>query len=169
MLASCGHGARSAAPVSQLATTPSPAAATPTPIVSHKPNPVTTHKAKPVKHDDDPVVPFACKKPSPTPSPHFNTPEAAMRYLAAAWNRHDFVALCHVTNPDSRGLLNGMHGEAVNLRLNHCEALPDGTYECYFDHDYPTSMHKRGHGHAEFHVSAARKPGWYMSAFEGCG
>ena len=56
--------------------------------------------------------------PSPSPSitvesndqagPYFATPQAAMRYLAAAWNRHDKVALWHVTTPDGRNALEAM-------------------------------------------------------------
>src|SRR5262249_14340726 len=46
---------------------------------------------------------------------HFDTPEAAMRYLAAAWNADDQVALRHVTDPSARDQLDGMHAEAANL------------------------------------------------------
>jgi hypothetical protein len=48
--------------------------------------------------------------------PHFDSPEAAMRYLAAAWNRHDIVAMKRVTTPDGRAALIDMYDEAVNLR-----------------------------------------------------
>jgi hypothetical protein len=92
-----------------------------------------------------------------------------MRYLAAAWNRDDKVALCHVTTAAARGQLNGMHGEAVNLRLNHCSRMPAGDYECFFDHDYPAKLHKKGHGEAQFLAGPAKTPGWYMTVFEGCG
>lgn len=92
-----------------------------------------------------------------------------MRYLASAWNRNDLDELCHVTNPNARFLLNDMHGEAVNLRLNHCSPQPGGARICYFDHDYPKRMHKMGTGHAEFDVAPARRPGWYMTVLEGCG
>ncbi|MFL6240606.1 MAG: hypothetical protein ACJ735_14065 [Actinomycetes bacterium] len=156
----CGTGGAIAAhrPVAA----PSPAA-TPSPTQRHRTTP-----PRPAQHDaDTPSIPFGCKKPAP-PSPRFATPEAAMRYLAAAWNRRDDVSLCHVTTADARGQLNGMHTEAINLRLNHCERQPSGDYQCFFDHDFPASRHKHGTGHSEFLVGPAKTPGWYMTVFERC-
>lgn len=104
--------------------------------------------------------------------PHFDTPEAAMTYLASAWNRNDQVELDHVTNPAARAELAGMHDEAVNLRLNHCDRRPVGDYVCFFDHDYPAGTSTTlpgGVGHATFLVGPALTPGWYMTVFEGCG
>jgi len=92
-----------------------------------------------------------------------------MRYLAAAWNRHDKVALWHVTTPEGRSALEAMHSEATNLRLRTCTKNPIGDYTCVFDHDYPPSMHKRGQGTATFIAGPARAHGWYMTYFEGCG
>jgi hypothetical protein len=102
-------------------------------------------------------------------SPHFDTAEAAMRYLAEAWNRGDLDALCPVTNPNARLLLLNMHAEAVNLRLQRCMPRDDGSYQCTFKHDFPTLMHRRGVGHAWFLAAPADSPGWYMSTFQGCG
>jgi hypothetical protein len=103
--------------------------------------------------------------------PHFDTPQAAMIYLASAWNRNDIVALSHVTTPAARANLLAMHKEAVNLRLNHCAARPVGDYVCFFDHDYPVGATDTspGGGHSVFLVGPARTPGWYMTVFEGCG
>jgi hypothetical protein len=93
-----------------------------------------------------------------------------MRYLATAWNRHDIVAMKHVTTPDSRAALFGMYREAVNLRLDRCTANGgQGDYDCQVTHDYPASMHNKGVGHAEFLAGPARNPGWYMTVFVGCG
>jgi len=92
-----------------------------------------------------------------------------MRYLAAAWNRHDKVALWQVTTPDGRNELEAMRSEATNLRLRSCTKKPAGDYTCVFDHDYPPSMHKSGHGTATFLAGPARAHGWYMTYFEGCG
>lgn len=112
--------------------------------------------------------------------PHFGSPEAAMRYLADAWNRNDLVALKHVTNPAARDQLNNMHGVAINLRLNHCEARQgQGDYQCFFDHDYPphasTTLPSQAMvdtgapaGQAVFLVGPATTPGWYMTVFESC-
>jgi hypothetical protein len=113
-----------------------------------------------------PIEPPSCPGHS---SVHFDTPQAAMRYLASAWNRRDYAALCQVTNPDARYLLVNMHREAVNLRLKSCGKLMVGAYSCTFIHDYPASMHKQGHGRAWLDVAPARNPGWYMTVFEGCG
>ena len=104
-----------------------------------------------------------------TPDLYFATPEAAMRYLAAAWNRNDQVALRHVTTPDGRNALETMRSEAVNLRLEKCTKNPAGDYTCDFIHDYPRSMHKSGTGTATFIAGPAREHGWYMTYFEGCG
>jgi hypothetical protein len=121
----------------------------------------------------DRVVTTPTPTPSPTPTytgPHFDTPQAAMRYLAAAWNRHDIVAMKHVTTPDGRAALMGMYAEAVNLRLDYCVARAgQGDYDCHFIHDYPPRLHKTGHGEAEFLAGPARNPGWYMTVFVGCG
>jgi hypothetical protein len=107
--------------------------------------------------------------------PHFATAEDAMRFLADAWNRDDIVNLKHVTDPGARDELETMHGVAVNLRLNHCVAQPEGDYLCHFDHDYPphasTTMVEEHHGatgEAIFRVGPADTPGWYMTVFESC-
>jgi hypothetical protein len=102
-------------------------------------------------------------------SPHFDTPEDAMTYLASAWNRDDLADLCQVTNPNARLLLLEMHREAVHLRLSHCDKDSVGSYGCVFDHDYPKKLHKNGVGHTWVAVAAADIPGWYMTVYEGCG
>jgi hypothetical protein len=108
---------------------------------------------------------------SPTDRPpHFDTPEAAMTYLAAAWNSNDLVSLRHVTNPDARQQLDQMHAEATSLRLDHCDANPAGDYTCHFQHDYPAgySVPPDALGEAVFLVGPAETPGWYMTVFQGC-
>ena len=90
-----------------------------------------------------------------------------MRYLAAAWNSHDYAAICRVSDPNARSLLVDMHREAVNLRFSRCQS-EGGMYTCYFRHDYPRSMHRKGIGHAEFDVAPADDPGWYVTVV-GCG
>lgn len=121
--------------------------------------------------DDDkvrpPIAPPSC--PGGTPAVHFNTPEAAMTYLASAWNRDDLAELCQVTNPNARFLLNDMHKEAVNLRLISCRNTDVGMYQCIFKHDYPETMHKTGTGRTWLDVGAADNPGYYMTVYEGCG
>jgi hypothetical protein len=109
--------------------------------------------------------------PTTAGPPHFDTPQAAMTYLAAAWNANDTVALRHVTNPAARDALDAMHAEAVNLRLDHCDERPEGDYLCSFRHDYPagTATAEPGGGQAVFLVGPALTPGWYMTVLQSCG
>ena len=116
------------------------------------------------------LAPPASAVPSLFP---FATPQAAMRYLADAYNRNDTARLRKVTTPLARQALVQMRAEAVNLRLVGCDKQPAGDYLCHFAHDYPASlpMSQRDGttGHAEFLVGPATKQGWYMTVFESCG
>jgi len=106
----------------------------------------------------------------PTPAPlHFDSPEAAMRYLAAAYDRGDLEALRPVTTPGSRADLWMMRSEAVNLQLDRCTSDHHGGYLCEFTHDYPKSLHMKGHGSSTMAVLPAARPGWYMSGLLDCG
>jgi hypothetical protein len=100
--------------------------------------------------------------------PHFDTPQAAMTYLAAAYNRDDITAMHHVTEPRAFQRLMGMRSDAFNLRLKYCTPSPRGDYTCYFRHDFPASEHKSGHGEAVFIAAPALNPGWYMYQFQSC-
>jgi hypothetical protein len=109
---------------------------------------------------------------SPKPVPSFSTPEAAMVYLASAWNRGDLAELKHVTDPVARDLLWNMHREATNLRLKDCtydKQMRD--YSCLFTHDYPVGYQgaKGKVGNAVFRVGPVRRSGWYMTVYESCG
>ena len=102
----------------------------------------------------------------------FATPEAAMRYLAQAYNGNDGAGLRKVTTPSARLALEGMRSEAVNLRLDRCARQPAGDYVCTFTHDYPVTPGQKkpnGHGSATFTVGPATAPGWYMTVLESCG
>src|SRR5215467_8151352 len=104
-----------------------------------------------------------------TAEPHFRTPQAAMRYLAAAYNHHNAAALHEVTTPRSYRELKRMRSEAVNLRLDSCTRNRGrGDYTCTFTHGYPASLHQTGHGSSQFLVAPAIDPGWYMYALLGC-
>lgn len=135
-----------------------------------KATPVKTAGASTTATTDGPPATNAAGKP------HFDTPDAAMRYLAAAWNANDLVKLKHVTDPSARDQLNAMHGVAINLRLDHCDFNDGrGDYTCHFDHDFPphasTTMaidHANAPGEAVFVVGPADTPGWYMTVFESC-
>jgi hypothetical protein len=147
-------------------------AATPAPVSSTAAAPTPAPRAT-----DRPPHGAAVRPPIAKPecsggasgSPHFDTAEAAMRYLATAWNTNDLDALCHVTNPNARMLLLDMHRDAVNLRLDHCRHLDDGGAQCVFRHYYPPTMHRHGTGRTWLDAAPARNPGWYMTVFVGCG
>jgi hypothetical protein len=115
--------------------------------------------------------------PAPKPKPaspaiprlYFDTPQAAMRYLAAAYNRNDLVALGHVTTPVARVNLVAMRRTAVNLRLVDCTLNAGrGDYLCSFTHEYPPKLHQTGVGHAHFTAAPADKHGWYMTVLNDC-
>lgn len=133
--------------------------------------PAATHA--PV-HVDPPVPPKP--KPSLAPRPHFATPEAAMRFMARAWNDGDLEHLKWVTDPAVRVDLSNMHREAVNLRLASCEKDDDygkGQYLCTFTHDYPVGYAgykgPHGKGSAAFIAGPVSRTGWYMTEYITCG
>ena len=127
----------------------------------------------------------AAVTPSPTPTvPYFTTPEAAMRYLATAFNRHDLVSLKHVTTPIARDALEHMREEAVDLRLQSCTRNASRRdYDCTFRHGFPPGYDPKaphddaGFGYAEsakpgtatFVVGPAVRSGWYMTVLVSCG
>lgn len=141
----------------------------PAPAPSDAVQPVVVVKHAPRVPAPNVVPPLALPSCPGGPSVHFETPEAAMRYLASAWNRNDLAELCQVTNPNARLLLLDMHRQALNLRLQKCTYVEVGHYGCTFTHDYPPRLHMHGVGHAYMDVAAADKPGWYMTVYEGCG
>ena len=91
-----------------------------------------------------------------------------MRYLAAAYNRDDTLALKKVTTAAARAALADMRQEATNLQLTSCSQRPIGDYICQFRHDFPESRHRTGEGHATFLAAPADKPGWYMTVLMDC-
>jgi hypothetical protein len=149
LLAATACGGQSAS-VTTVAAQPSPS-----PSVSPSPSP----------------SPAASPVPPKQPGPHFATPEAAMRYLATAWNRMDMTALKHVTDPNARRLLIDMYREAAALKLDHCTARKGlGDFECFFTHGFPKGYKSKSPvGTAEFTVGPADRPGWYMTVFVDCG
>jgi hypothetical protein len=163
--------------------TPTPAAA-PAPIpVAAPAAPVAVAKAPvatvPASQRHTAAAP-APAPAAPTPKPaspaspaaprlFFDTPQAAMRYLADAYNRNDLLALGHVTTPVARVNLVAMRRTAVNLKLVGCTAnAARGDYTCAFTHDFPAATHRSGHGQAHFTVAPADRPGWYMTVLEDC-
>jgi hypothetical protein len=100
----------------------------------------------------------------------FRTPQAAMRYLADAYNRHDDRALRHVTNSEARHELAAMRSMAVNLRVQNCRLESGGMAECLFAHDYVSAAGPvAGPGTATMRVAPARRPGWVAKGEVDCG
>jgi hypothetical protein len=110
-------------------------------------------------------------------TPHFATPDIAMRYLASAWNSGNVQEIDYVTDPAGRQQMDSMAAQMVNLRFDRCSRNPAGDYTCYFTHDiaasdssttYPNPM---GYppGEAVFTVAPADTPGWYLTEVIHCG
>jgi hypothetical protein len=122
----------------------------------------------PVNRRDEPVA-SPPRVPVPPRALHFATPEGAMRYLAAAYNRNDLAALMHVTTPAARHNLLFMRPNADNLQLVGCTANAGrGDYLCGFTHGFPAAVHQSGTGHAHFTVAPADRVGWYMTVLNDC-
>jgi hypothetical protein len=118
------------------------------------------------------TVPGASSSPAPAAGyagPHFDTPQQAMIYLAAAYNSDNITDLHYLTTPAAFSDLMRMRATAVNLHLSYCQRNPRGDYTCYFRHDYPASANQTGHGQAIFIAAPAVDPGWYMFRFSDCG
>jgi hypothetical protein len=109
---------------------------------------------------------------SPTPAaytgPHFATPQAAMAYLATAYNSDDVAALHAVTNAQSFTSLQSMRTTDVNLKLTSCRATGHGDDECTFRYTY-VGEGQHAARNAMVTAAPALNPGWYMYRFiEGC-
>jgi hypothetical protein len=159
--AALATGCASHPPSEHVAATPRPPAAAQQPAAATHPP-----AAAPAAAPTSPASPSTAA-PGYT-RPHFNTPQAAMIYLADAYNAGDLTALHHVTEPRAFHRLIGMRSDALNLRLKYCTPNPRGDFTCYFRHDFPASEHKTGHGQAVFIAAPALNPGWYMYQFESC-
>jgi len=162
--AGCGDGRSS--PATAAATQ----VAAPAPIASATTPPAPTPSAAPSSSPSSsaPSAESGSTTPTPKPALHFATPEAAMRYLAAAYNRNDLPALKKVTNEPARAALVELRKEATNLQLTGCSRQPRGDYVCSFRHDFPAHRHRAGHGQAAFLAAPANKPGWYMTVLLDC-
>lgn len=131
----------------------------------------TTHRQRQAPNQTPNRTPRATPRTSPAPRGlYFTTPQAAMRYLARAYNRNDLVSLGHVTTPMARANLLAMRHTAVNLQLVGCALNAErGDYLCSFTHDFPAAMHQASTGHAHFTAAPADKFGWYMTILNDCG
>ncbi len=114
---------------------------------------------------------------APSGTPHFDSPAAAMTYLAAAWNSNNVEDVDWVTDPSGRQELDSMASLMVNLKFKNCTLNPTNDYTCYFTHDItpttsPTTYPNPGGyppGEAVFTVGPADAPGWYLTDVIHCG
>ena len=110
-------------------------------------------------------------------TPHFASPDAAMAYLAHAWNSGNVQEVDYVTDPAGRDQMNSMAAQMVNLQFKSCTANPAGDYTCYFMHDIAPTVSGTTYpnpnnyppGEAVFTVAPASTPGWYLTEVEHCG
>jgi hypothetical protein len=146
--------------------TPTDPSAAPAPQLADTDPPVPT---SPIGHRRSPTATSAPTAPAAPRQLHFATPQAAMRYLAVAYNRNDLAALKHVTTPEARNNLLFMRPNADNLQLVGCTAnAARGDYLCGFTHGFPAAMHHSGTGQAHFTVAPADRVGWYMTVLNDC-
>lgn len=164
------------APAAPVARTPPSATAAPVASTPPSAPPVVTTTALP------PSVPSPSNATidavgSP---PHFTTPDAAMRYLVAAYNLHDLKAEMHVTTPDSRAALENERQWVNTFSFHSCTLNPGGgDYSCQFDMVSKVKTTDQGTdsfgadiqqmGEITVLVAPAQRPGWYMYYNEGCG
>ena len=100
--------------------------------------------------------------------PHFTTPQAAMTYLAAAYNSDDTTALHAVTSAQSFTSLQSMRSTDVDLQLKSCKPTPHGDEECTFRYTY-VGDGQHSARNAMVTAAPALNPGWFMYRFiEGC-
>jgi hypothetical protein len=110
-------------------------------------------------------------------APHFDTPQAAMTYLASAWNASNVKGIDYVTDPAGRKEMDSMASLMVNLQFKYCTENPAGDYTCYFSHNITPSTSPTTYpnpdnfppGEAVFTVAPAGAPGWYLTNVIHCG
>lgn len=119
-----------------------------------------------------PATPAATARAVTAPArigPHFDTPQAAMAYVAAAYNRDDTAALHAVTTPQAFTSLRAMRASDTDLRLTSCAPRRSGDYVCGLRYSYSARGHKPESMAATIIAAPALSSGWYMFRFvEGC-
>ncbi len=115
-----------------------------------------------------PATPAGSPTPAAYTGPHFATPQAAMAYLATAYNSDDVAALHAVTTAQSFTSLQSMRTTDVNLKLTSCRPTGHGDDECTFRYTY-VGEGQHAARNAMVTAAPALNPGWYMYRFiEGC-
>ena len=101
--------------------------------------------------------------------PHFTTPQAAMTYLAAAYNSDDATAMHAVTDAQAFTSLQAMRLSEVDLQLVSCTPRHQGDYVCTVRYSGLGSSSNSEHRVAMLIAAPALNPGWYMYRFiSGC-
>jgi hypothetical protein len=151
-----------------------PSASTPRPrhtaVAAAARQPVPTPAASTLAPTAPPTAPSAAPvaaAPAYT-GPHFTTPQAAMTYLAAAYNSDDTAALHAVTGPQAFASLVTMRSSDTDLQLMSCAPRQQGDYVCSFRYSGPPRGPKASRT-AMLIAAPAVNPGWYMYQFlSGC-
>ena len=107
-------------------------------------------------------------------APHFDTPEAAMRYLVAAYNANNETNVEHVTTPDSRVEFEAERQWVKTFQFNRCtpNGAPTWDYTCVLDIAATMPGVEVGNqvmDEVTVIVAPAARPGYYLAANEGCG
>lgn len=148
-----------------------------TPVVTQAaPSPVTvvTTAPSPSAVTSTPAAPGASAV-----APHFDTPEAAMRYLVAAYNANNETNIRHVTTPGSRDQFEPERQWVKEFRFRSCTAngAPSWDYTCVLDivstmPGVQAATDPTGNqimDEVTVLVAPAERPGYYLEANEGCG
>jgi hypothetical protein len=107
-------------------------------------------------------------------APHFETPDAAMRYLVAAYNANNETNIKHVTTPDSRDQFEAERQWVKAFRFNNCapDGAPTWDYTCVLDitKTMPgVAVGDQVMDEVTVIVGPAARPGYYLVANHGCG
>ncbi len=141
--------------------------------------PVTNATTGPTPPPATPDVMPTDVMPTDAVAPHFDTPDAAMRYLVAAYNANNETNIRHVTTPDSRDQFETERQWVKEFRFRDCtpNGAPSWDYTCVLDilRTMPGVQAATDPAGNEIMdevtvlVAAAARPGYYLEANEGCG
>jgi hypothetical protein len=148
---------------------PAPAASQPAPAAS-QPAPAASQRAPAASQPAPGASPGAGTTAPEYTGPHFNTPQAAMTYLAAAYNSDDTAALHAVTGQKAFTSLQDMRASDLDLQLVSCWPRRTGDYVCSVQYNASASGPHPGTSRVAMLIAApALNPGWYMYQFlSGC-
>jgi hypothetical protein len=153
-----GTGARPRQATAVAPSTPAPVPSASRPVPTATPTTGSMGSASPT---DSPARAYAGR--------HFTTAQAAMTYLAAAYNSDNTTAMHAVTDAQAFTSLQTMRSSDAALRLVSCTPRPQGDYVCTVRYRGPGSTSTSEHDVAMLIAAPALNPGWYMYRFiSGC-